>query len=702
MPFAPWNCAHGDSPPVALPVGNTVAIAPPDDSVDTNRIVVSGNGYIYSLGPGPTDENGNPWPVTKQVVFEPTSASQPIVLVQGADLNLLGGVSRTVAVTSICKFYWTGAAWYEESYTDTTQASGGGGSGGTAGPPGPQGPPGATGPQGPQGVPGPTGATGAQGNPGPAGPDGAQGPQGIQGLPGPTGPSGPQGTQGPQGPQGATGATGPASTVPGPAGPTGATGPQGPPSFPDAPSDGKTYGRNNAAWTQVTSSGGGTSVLVSDTPPTGAPDNSFWWESDTGLLYIKYNDGNSSQWVVSQPAGQVGPQGPTGLTGPAGPPGPGIADAPSDSTIYGRSNAAWVAAAPLDALAYNGMQINGSMEVSQELANAGRVTNGYACDGWRLYFAGTMALTCGAGPIVMFPGFPCLLQILVSTAQASLGPTDYAEVLQPIEGWRVARLSWGTANAQPITIGFWSAHKRTGIYSGSLGNSAASRSYVFSYTQISSAVPQYNTVTIPGDTTGAWPKDNTDGMNIIFTAASGSALTAPSANTWYGANYNAAPGQVNGVAATTDNFVITGVVVLPGIEAPSAARSPFIMRPFDQELVTCQRYYEKSLDYAAIAPAVSAGANIVTLFVQASVANNTAYGSVKFTAAKRAAPSLIIYSYAGITGQVSDITGANLGAGSAGITFNGEKGFTIRNTTGVTITPVGPHVIFHYVADARL
>ena len=69
--------------------------------------------------------------------------------------------------------------------------------------------------------------------------------------------------------------------------------------------------------------------------------------------------------------------------------------------------------------------------------------------------------------------------------------------------------------------------------------------------------------------------------------------TAPSANTWVAGTYDAAPGQVNAVAATADLFLITGVVVLPGIEAPSAARSPLIMRPFDQELVTCQRYYYK-------------------------------------------------------------------------------------------------------------
>jgi hypothetical protein len=55
-------------------------------------------------------------------------------------------------------------------------------------------------------------------------------------------------------------------------------------------------------------------------------------------------------------------------------------------------------------------------------------------------------------------------------------------------------------------------------------------------------------------------------------------------------NYLAAPGQINAVAATSDAFRITGVTVLPGNEAPSAARSPFVMRPYGQELAICQRY----------------------------------------------------------------------------------------------------------------
>jgi hypothetical protein len=116
------------------------------------------------------------------------------------------------------------------------------------------------GPPGPQGIPGPVGPGGPQGAPGGMGPTGAQGPKGDTGaastVPGPPGPVGPQGE------------TGADSTVPGPQGPQGDQGPQGPQGdpgptgpaggLPDAPSDGKTYGRLNSAWSQVLPIGGGT------------------------------------------------------------------------------------------------------------------------------------------------------------------------------------------------------------------------------------------------------------------------------------------------------------------------------------------------------------------------------------------------------------------------------------------------------------
>jgi hypothetical protein len=113
-----------------------------------------------------------------------------------------------------------------------------------------EGPPGLQGPPGPQGVQGPAGAAST--------------------VPGPAGPAGPQGEPGDQGAQGPQGAAG----APGPAGPQG---PQGEPGV------------------------GVATVSVSDTPPAGAPDDTLWWESDTGLLYVFYNDGTSKQWVIASP-----------------------------------------------------------------------------------------------------------------------------------------------------------------------------------------------------------------------------------------------------------------------------------------------------------------------------------------------------------------------------------------------------------------
>jgi hypothetical protein len=92
--------------------------------------------------------------------------------------------------------------------------------------------------------------------------------------------------------------------------------------FPNSPTVGQTYGSytwDGAKWVATAGgSGGGATVLASDTPPTGAPANALWWQSSTGLMFLRYNDGNSTQWVPVT----IGPQGPQGAQGPQGPPGP--------------------------------------------------------------------------------------------------------------------------------------------------------------------------------------------------------------------------------------------------------------------------------------------------------------------------------------------------------------------------------------------
>jgi len=38
-------------------------------------------------------------------------------------------------------------------------------------------------------------------------------------------------------------------------------------------------------------------IIVSDLPPPDPRENQLWWESDTGMLFISYNDGDTIQWV---------------------------------------------------------------------------------------------------------------------------------------------------------------------------------------------------------------------------------------------------------------------------------------------------------------------------------------------------------------------------------------------------------------------
>jgi len=42
-----------------------------------------------------------------------------------------------------------------------------------------------------------------------------------------------------------------------------------------------------------------TPVTVAATPPTLMPAGALWWDATGGQLYIRYDDGNSIQWVVA-------------------------------------------------------------------------------------------------------------------------------------------------------------------------------------------------------------------------------------------------------------------------------------------------------------------------------------------------------------------------------------------------------------------
>jgi len=341
----PWDCAQGDAAPKTLPCAATVNLAPPDDTVDTNSVIIAGNGTITSFGPSPqavvdfqVDADGNPvldtngdpvlvrqaWGCTKQITFEPTSTGSPIILTNGATLALLGGATRTITHKSIGEYTCdAGGNWIENSFADTSLTPGGGGGGGP-GPPGPGYAATST-----TSIAIGTGSKALTTQSGLAYSAGCRvrashdssnwiegalasytasvltitvdltkgsgtyatwninlaGEEGAQGATGAIGPAGPTGATGATGPTGATGATGPPGS-------TGATGPAGAP---------------------------GVGV------PTGG---------STGQVLTK-NSATNYDTIWSAPAG-------------------GLSDAPSDGTYYGRFNGAWSNVAPIASPALTG------------------------------------------------------------------------------------------------------------------------------------------------------------------------------------------------------------------------------------------------------------------------------------------------------------------------------------------------------------
>ena len=537
------------------------------------------------------------------------------------------------------------------------------GSNGPPGPPGPKGDAGIVGPQGVPGTPGAAGAQGPQGTKGDTGATGSQGPQGPQGNPGAPGPTGPAGADSTvPGPQGATGPQGVPGTAgaQGPQGPTGATGSQGPAGAPQTPSDANPIVDGTAA--------PGTSLLYTRGDHVHPTDTS---RASATTQAVRFDTAQT-------------------LTGEVPPYGVAVTQrAQARMNIY---------AAPMDALAYSGMQINGSFDINQE-GVATTVGGKYFGDGWVLSVNNTTAVVQAqllAAPVFAPFGFPSAATMLISTAgPATPGASDFVGFVHRIEGYRIARLAWGGANAQPITIGFWTRHTRTGTYSVCLRNGAGDRSYATTYTQNVSDAVEYKTVTISGCLDSTWIANNGIGFVLIFGAAAGSTAVVPTANVWVTGTYFAAPGQVNAVQATTDNFRITGVVVLPGIEAPSAARSALIMRPFDQELMLCQRYYGKSYDYASAPGTVTTNGIVwgVALPNLTSIVFATNFKARMRTAAL----TMTLYSYNGTSGKWTTSSAVDTAAATAsGI---GENSFSAVNSSGLT---AGAGYQGHWVADGRL
>lgn len=133
------------------------------------------------------------------------------------------------------------------------------------------------------------------------------------------------------------------------------------------------------------------------------------------------------------------------------------------------------------------------------------------------------------------------------------------------------------------------------------------------------------------------------------------------------------------------------------------AQRDWFPRPYAQEAVLCQRYFEKSCAIDSDPTAGGGTSSMNMTVVSNTIANGTQYGQWPFQAAKRANPTVTIrpYTTPSNTGRVSDNSGNDFAA-SSGASVGTAYNLAIQNNSGGNVTTGANLIIFGVTADAEL
>lgn len=378
-------------------------------------------------------------------------------------------------------------------------------------------------------------------------------------------------------------------------------------------------------------------------------------------------------------------------------------------------------AAPFDAMRNNNLIVNAGMSFSQEMPlhiSFPGVANGgvprFGADCWECLYnhgAATAVIQTGVGDATTITNGPTglfhWLLLTPTVALSSPANLDYALLRQKIEGWRMANLSWGSANAATLAYAFFiyaSGSGSTGVTFVKFSNSAKTRCY---YVEITLA-PGWNffSGTLPGDTTFSttnWNIENGIGMHFeVFFAGKEATPVAPSSGTWTSTNKVQTTNSVSLCGSNSNTFGLTGVWIGAGTQAPTLAQLPQLMRPLDQEALLCLRYYEKSFNLG-VSPAQGVGsptAGALAWAQQVGASTAAIVGSVRYAVRKRVIPTLTFYNPVMANAQARN-TAASVDYSATAAFGSGEGGFSLSATSGAG-TSAGQTSSVNWVADARL
>ena len=175
-----------------------------------------------------------------------------------------------------------------------------------------------------------------------------------------------------------------------------------------------------------------------------------------------------------------------------------------------------------------------------------------------------------------------------TTADASLGASDFMYMAHRFEGRDVQDLAKGTSSAKPVTVSFWVRSTVPGSYSFRLVDNQNNRQIGQNYTVNQADTWEHKTMTFAGDTTSALSSDGSNRLSMMWWLAVGSNRTSGAIPTSWETMTTAdeAAGQTANIASSTsNNFYITGIQLEVGRNA-----TEFEHRPYAEELALCQRY----------------------------------------------------------------------------------------------------------------
>jgi len=231
--------------------------------------------------------------------------------------------------------------------------------------------------------------------------------------------------------------------------------------------------------------------------------------------------------------------------------------------------------------------VNPSMQISQQNGNtSSTATAYYLADQWQSS-AGqnhTWQRVAAATP----SGSPYRLRVVSGTAITN----TQMSFLQNIEGYRIADLAYGTANAKYSVLRF-GMKGPAGAYACSFQHYTANYSTIVFGFDLPDQVDTVFTFVVPPGTIDSWPIDNGYQVQFFISPAMTDAAKTPNVGVWQSAQYSGKTGMSNGADTVGKTFEIfdVGWYADPNM----TGRAPeFQKANYEDDLAESQRYWYKA------------------------------------------------------------------------------------------------------------